>query len=130
MVHLYGKQGSRSHSRPSTLATIMQLIGNIIFCQPVTPRLNRANEYLEIKIFYSWFYLVHFLRFCTYFEKFIYVTIYDVLNVCHAFRSLTIPSSHLSRNEFQCNPRRKHMCTSLQRQYKWLHSYMGCYCIR
>ena len=43
---------------------------------------------------------------------------------------LTIPNPHLSRNVFQCNPRRKRMCTNWQRRYKLLHSYTGCYCIR
>ena len=39
-------------------------------------------------------------------------------------------NSHLSRNVFPCNPRRKRMCTNWQRRYKLPHSYMGCYCIR
>ena len=43
---------------------------------------------------------------------------------------LIIPNSHLSRNVVQCNPRRKHMCTNSQRQYKLLHSYMDHWCIR
>ena len=46
------------------------------------------------------------------------------------FRGLTIQNSHLSGNVIQCNPRRKHMRTSWQRQYKLLHSYMDYCCIR
>ena len=43
---------------------------------------------------------------------------------------LTIPKSHQSGNVIQCIPRRKHMCTNWQRQYKLLHSYMDYCCIR
>ena len=51
----------------------------------------------------------------TIFEK----TAYTLRNVsthtdCFMISSirLTIPSSHLSHNVFQCNPRRKHTCTN------------------
>ena len=57
-----------------------------------------------------------------------YIILTHLLNVSwYPSRGLTTQNFHLSRNLFQCNPRRMYMCTNWHHQYKLLHSYMD-YC--